>query len=228
MKNFLKTVVGIALFIAIAIGILTVLRNFNRQPSAILTSTECDPPCWYAIQPGKTNSSELPTLLEQIGLRGEEIIWDFDKNDKLISINWFFHRPVEDSAGFVYFDEDKQVTATTILTINSLSIADIFGKLGEPDEYWTEIGKRENQEYLEVFLLYPTKGYLVDCVINIENGSDQVEIKPVSPVFRVTYFDPKAYQDLLETRILIDKSVHARTGSPQPWQGLGIIPIERK
>ncbi len=44
MKIYLKTVAGILLFFVIALAALTLLRNLNRQPSVILTNTECEPP----------------------------------------------------------------------------------------------------------------------------------------------------------------------------------------
>lgn len=226
MKNLIATVLGVALFIALVLGILTILRHLSSQPSVILTSTNCDPPCWYGIEPGKTGYKDVPVLLEQMGIREEEVEWEFDKNDTLISVRWTFRHPIEDSSGIVYFDEDKQVSAITIRTINSITIAEIFEKLGKPENYRTEIGKRENrEEYLDVYLFYPSQGYLVECVININYGDSHVEILENTPVYSVTYFSSETYDELLETRILIDKSVNARSGSPQPWSGLGFIPV---
>ena len=46
-----------------------------------------------------------------------------------------------------------------------------------------------------------------------------------TPVFLVTYYFPEDYTELLDTRILIDKPTNTRSGSPQPWPGLGLIPI---
>ena len=230
MKNLIITALGVALFVALAIGILVALKQVSSQPSVILTSTNCEPPCWYGIQPGKTNYLEITGLLEQIsGLNERNILWDFDKKDRLASVHWTFQRPIDDSLGYIYFDDDKIVNAIKIYTINSLKISDVFKKLGEPELFWTEIGKRESQdEFLEVFLLYPAKGYLVDCIVNIEYGNTQVELKENTPIYLVTYFAPEAYNQLLETQILIDKSVNTRSGTPRPWPGLGLIPIGNK
>ena len=56
MKEFLKVAVLMALFFAALIAVLTWARNSNRQPSVILTSTECEPPCWYGIRPGESKA----------------------------------------------------------------------------------------------------------------------------------------------------------------------------
>jgi hypothetical protein len=158
MKNFLKIVAGIVLFIAIAVGGLTLIQNFNRQPSVILSSDECSPPCWNGIEPGKTKSGEVYAILEQLsGVNKDSIMADYGRNnEELTEIYWFFQRPIEDSAGSIYFENDR-VIAINILTVNSLKLEDFFEKLGQPEKYWTEIGHGENREFVEVGLFYPTK-----------------------------------------------------------------------
>ena len=228
MKDFLKTVAGIVFFIAVAVGVLTILKNYNRKPSVILTSTECSPPCWYGIKPSQTNSSQVYAILDRLeGVNKDSIMGDYDRNDKLTEIYWYFQRPIADGTGSVYLDND-QVTAISILTQNTLNLDVLFEKLGQPEQYWTEIGHGENREYLEVILLNPTKGYLADVIIDIENNANHVEIQGTTPVFRVTYFAPEMFQELLKTRILIDKSFNARTGTFQKWSGFGTIAFKRK
>jgi hypothetical protein len=228
MKNFLKTVAGIVIFFAIAVGALTFMRHFNRQPSVILTSTECNPPCWYGIIPGQSTSSEVYATLDQLDSVDKNSIRDaYDPRGKHTEIFWFFQRPIEDNAGSIYLDNDQAI-ATNILTINSLKLADLFEKIGQPETYWAEIRQGENREFLEVYLLYPTKGCVATVIVDIEGSANQVEIHETAPVFRVTYFAPEMYQELLETQILIDKPVNARTGSLQAWSGFGTIVFERK
>lgn len=226
MKEFLKTIAGLLLFFAIVLGALTFTRNYNRQPSVILTSMECKPPCWYGIQPGQTNSSQVYVTLAQLdGVNKDSVMGYYDRYDKLIYIYWYFQRPTEDNGGYIYFN-NNQVMAIKILTVNSLKLADLFQKLGQPEKYWTEVGYGEDREYLDVVLLYPTKGYLADVVIDIERGANQVEIQDTIPVFFVTYFAPEMFQELLGTGMLIDKP-STRIGTFQPWSGFGTILFDR-
>jgi hypothetical protein len=229
MKDFLKTVAGIVLFIATVIGISTLVGIINHKPSVILTNTACNPPCWAGIQPNRTNSSQVYEILDQLdGVNKDSITADTaENNDKITEIYWDFQRPVQDSAGHVYFEND-QVTAISILTLNSLKLEDLFKKLGQPEQYWTRVGYGEGLEYLEVFLLYPTKGYLADAVIDIENNVNQAEIQGSVQVFRVAYFAPEMLQELLKTQILIDRPVNAPAPAFHAWPGLGTIAFERK
>ena len=213
MKNFLLTIAGIVLFIIIAAAAFTLVKNIMSTPSVILTSTECDPPCWYGIRPGQTNSSQVYATLNRLGVVSVDTITeDYTGNDELTRIDWHFQRPAVDGIGSISFDND-QVIVINILTVNSLRLVDLFNRMGQPENYWTEIGYGENREYLEVVLLYPKKGYLAEVVIDIKDGANQVEIKATTPVFRVTYFVPERFQDLWEAGKLMDTSINPHTGT---------------
>lgn len=231
MKELLKTIAGILLFITIALGIISFVNNFNRQPSVILTNTICDPPCWNDISPGQTKASKVYAFLNDLEFINQDtILAESDRDGDLVSLFWSFQYPAVDSSGSVYFEDDL-VTAISILTVNSVSnslkLTDIVERYGHADEYWTEIGYGENREYLDVSLFYFQEGLLTNILIDIPNGANQVEIKPSNRVFQVIYYDPEMLQELLETRILIDKPYKARTGSFQDWPGYGNIVFER-
>lgn len=228
MKEFGKTVAWIVLFIVVAAGALIGLKQILQKPSIILTSTQCAPPCWYGIHPGQEEPYEIYTAVTRIkGVNPDSVIIETDrKNDDRISdIYWNFQKPAPDGTGTIYFENDR-VTAISILTVNSVDLEELFGKLGEPESYWIETGQREYGEYARVYLFYPARGYLADVLIDFEPGAAGVDIRRSSPVFRVTYFDPDRFQDLLETRILIDMPAKTRSGSFVAWSGFGTLPIE--
>lgn len=228
MKEYFKVTAALTLFILGAIGFLTFVRNYDKQPSLILTSPECASPCWYGITPGQSTSSQVYSALDRIeGVDKDRIFESATVAGKPFRITWYFKKPVEDGMGSVRIQNDL-VTALSITTVNSLKTADLFDKLGEPEKYWTEIGQRDSgEQFLDIMLLAPSKGYEAELVIDIKPGSDQVEIKGSTPVFRVTYFSPGMYQELPETRILLDKQSSRRT-SLQEWTGYGSIPVPRE
>ncbi len=227
MKEFCKTVAWIVLFIAVAVGALVGLKKLLQKPSVILTSTQCDPPCWYGIHPGQGEPFAIYTALSKVKeVNPDSLVIENDREDRVSDIHWNFERPAPDGTGAIYFKDDR-VTAISIATINSIDLEKLFEKLGEPESYWIEIGEREYGEYARVYLFYPSRGYLADALIDIEPGASQVEIHPSTPVFRVTYYDPEQFQMLLETRILIEEAGHARAGRLIPWSGFGALPIER-
>lgn len=221
MKTFLKTVIGIVLFVVLATGLLTALRNYIRQPSIVITDPECDPPCWNGIYPGVTRSSEVFAILQKLkGVDINSLAEHVNRNGEVIETYWYFQRPIEDSAGSIYFENDR-VIAIKILTVNSLKITDIFNKLGQPNQYWAEVGQGENREFLNVALIYPSQGYLVEVVVDLEGKTDTVKIKESTPIFSVTYFNPALFQELLKTDILIFTPPKGRMGSLKDWPGLG-------
>jgi hypothetical protein len=228
MKDLLKTTAALILFIVAAITALTVVRNFNRRPSVILTSTECSPPCWYNIYPGQTTSSKVYSILDQFtGVNKDTILGEYNRSEKLIKIFWYFQWPAEDGMGSVNIDDQDRVTAINISTLNALKLGDLLNKLGEPELYWTGIGQRDDgEQYLKIVLLSPAQGYAAEMVVDIRAGATQVGIKDSTPVFRVTYFSPEMYQELLQTKILIEQSP-SRRPPLKTWPGLGEISIPK-
>ena len=226
MKEYLKVTSALVIFIIGAMGLLTFARNFNKQPSVILTSNQCHPPCWYGITPGQSTTSHVYAVLDNFrDVDKNTILGEYNRSEELIKIFWFFQRPAEDQMGSVNI-ENGRVTAINISTVNSLTLGELFGKVGEPDVYWTGVGQRDDgEQFLDIVLLAPTKGYAAELVRDMGASSDQVEIKASTPVFRVTYFSPDMYEQLLATRILIDKPP-SRRAPWREWSGYGSIPVK--
>jgi len=217
MKEYFKVTAALTLFILGALGFLTFARNINKQPSVILTSTECAAPCWYGITPGQSTSLQVYSALDRVDGVDKDLILETDNKDgKPTRIFWYFQQPAEDQMGSVNIEND-QATAINISTINSLTLAELFSKVGEPDKYWTGVGQRDDgEQFVDIVLLAPAKGYAAELVS---------DIKANTPVFRVTYFSPAMYEKLLETSILIDEPASKR--SPlQDWPGYGSIPVK--
>jgi hypothetical protein len=227
MKSFLKAVAGLVLFIAAAVGIITLVNNLTRHPSSILTS-DCTPPCWYGIQPGETTMGEALEILDGFEeVNQNSIMLETGRNSSEIEkVSWRFQRPGRDSGGSVQL-EDERVVAIRILTIGSLTLADALNQFGQPDQIWTQIGTGQAREFLEITLLYPTQGYVVAAIIDLEGKNDHVDLQESTPIYRITYFDPSQFEELLETRALIDQPMVSRKGSLKPWPGLGPLNFER-
>jgi hypothetical protein len=228
MKEYFKVTAALVVFIIGALGFLTFARNFNKRPSVILTSNQCNPPCWYGITPGHSTTAHVYAVLDNFrDVDKNSILGEYNRSEKLIKVFWYFQRPAEDQMGSVNIENDR-VTAINISTVNSLTLGELFSKVGEPEEYWTGVGQRDGGErFLDIVLLAPTRGYAAELVRDIGDGSNQVEIKASTPVFRVTYFSLDMYEELLETRILIDKPASSRTPL-QEWAGYGSLPVKRE
>jgi hypothetical protein len=225
MKEYFKVSAVLVLFLLGCVGLLMFVRNFHKQPSLILTSTECNPPCWYGITPGQSTASQVYSALDRIEGVDKDLILETNNIDgKPTKITWYFKKPVEDGVGSVRIQNDL-VTAISITTVNSLEMADLFSKLGEPEEYWSEAAHGEARDYRDILLLYPTEGYAVEAVIDIKNGEDHVEIKANTPVFRVTYYSHEMFQELFGARRSKDGS-SSESSTLRPWTGFGQISLK--
>ncbi len=227
MKSFLIIILSILLFIALTVGAISGLDKLLSKPSVVLTSTSCDPPCWNGIYPGQEDPWAVYEIVNSIeGVDQNSITFENDKQDRVTDIYWYFQRPAPDVQGVVYFKDDR-VEAISILTVDSLKLGRLFDRLGEPKSYWTTLGRREYEEFLTVTLVNPDKGFAVDVLVDLKAAESQVTLKESTPVFRVVYFDPAAFDSLLAGRILFDSPAATRTGSFLPWPGFGPIPVPR-
>ncbi|MBP9041432.1 MAG: hypothetical protein KBF64_06620 [Anaerolineaceae bacterium] len=225
MKRFLMTLGGIVLIIILLVGSLALLRKSYSRPSVILTSN-CDAPCWNGITPGQTGSWDVHESLYEIeGI--SEVGGEYSRDEKLERYTWYFNRPIEDSGGSVWFDGER-VMAIEILSINSLDLEDLFEKLGDPETYAKVLRKGEQREYLDVLLLYPSKGCLAEVLLDTKPGSNTVQIKPGTGVFRVAYFEPEKFYELMNTKVFFDVPVNINTLRLEPWAGYGEIAFERE
>ena len=229
MKRLVLVCGGILLFLAVAIGFVTAWLHLTRDPSTVLTNP-CDPPCWYGIQPGEMTSVRVLSILMELpwvsGIR--ERMRGYPRRDELFHLQWAFRRPAPDAYGYAYFDDDI-CTSISILTHGSLTISDAFGRFGEPELMWMHTEKAGTREWVEVTLLYSSDGIVVEVDVDLptEGASNSVEMREKTPVWRVTYFDPGRFQDLLDTEILINERPQSRLGDLVPWPGLGVIQHER-
>ena len=227
MKRFLFVVVCLLLFIGVVDGVLAVLANLSRPPSSILTSTECAPPCWHGIRPGETSSWRmLDFLLGQDWVIGGSIR-ERTKGNETTQIAWMFQRPAGDTAGYAYFQDDR-VTAISIRTIGSLNVNELFDVLGEPKTMVALSRNADTRHWVELNLIYPDEGFLVEVDIDRQAHvqQNQVEIAEETPVYRVVFFEPSRYADLLGERVLIDRPIDTITSNIQPWSGFGLINYE--
>ena len=224
MKRFALVVAGLILFFGIVFAVLTILAELSRPSSSIVTSTECDPPCWHGIRPGVSTSwNVLDYLLSQNWVISDSI-YEWTEGNETKQIAWKFQRPAGDTAGYAYFLDDK-VTAISISTIGSLDISEVVELVGEPNSMVALYKETSIRQWVEISLIYPNKGVLVQVDIDLDNSVTQgmVEITEENPVYRVTYFNPELYDQLLGERNLIDESSEIILNNIQSWSGFGLV-----
>jgi hypothetical protein len=232
MKRFVSVAAGVLLFIGIMVGIIAVVANTRRWPlSTVITSTECDPPCWYGIWPGETTPQEAIDILVNLELVSSMNGWPHEPKFKretpeLSRITWTFSRngTVGDIEGCAYLQDDR-VIAISLRTSGSLTISEAFDRLGEPELVITRVHKSDYREWVRVILIYPINGYQVeaDFILSVAPRDNHIEINANTPVYRVIYFDPSQYEYLIGMKILIDGLGKTALDKARYWQGFGEI-----
>lgn len=224
IKRFLLGLILVIFFIFAAVGALTLIRQ-NKTISTITTDTLCNPPCWQNIQPGQTTAWEAVSILEKLQYVEGIMQWDERYGDK---IAWAFRYPVRESSGYIYCAEDR-VMAISFLTYESITVAEAFEYIGEPDYSWMRYKETFGRQWLEVVLAYPTQGIFTRVDLELSDAADRnftVRIDENSPIGRVVYFDPIQYEYLLNSHILFREDEQMIMERHQPWQGLGVIDYE--
>lgn len=224
MKRFLLVSAFLILFILVAAGTLTLIKHYSTF-STIITDTSCNPPCWHTIQPGQTTMWNAVSILENMQNVYSIMPWEDRYGDK---ISWNFRYPVKESSGYIYCTDNK-VVAISLLTYGSLTVAEALERFGEPDFSWTRYKETIDRRWLEIILVYPTKGIFVRVEIKLPNSTQSVSAIHMdgnNPVGRVIYIDPIQYEYLLSSRILFREDEQTILERLQPWQGLGEVSYE--
>ncbi len=110
-------------------------------------------------------------------------------------------------------------------------MGDMVDLLGEPEHVLAVVGQRETA-LVSVIFMYPSLGA---SIMFFDDGFSfnvsEVEVTKDLPVFDVSYFDPKLYEDLLFSTFLLgfyaDEAKIAEAA--QPWSGFGtyqLTPLE--
>lgn len=219
-SNYFKVLVGLtAFFILTGVGLLYASSQ-TRLPSSLSSSQECTPPCWHGIIPGETNPDEAYASLEKMSGVNKDTITTVQSGYGVSEIYWKFQRPVGDAAGYIYFLNGR-VSAMTFLTANSMTISQAFKLMGQPEVMSTQV----NQGFLDLLLISPQKGFLLDINKEIPFGATEqvVDIQQNTIIMHVSYFDPKVFEKVFTPSVLLDGLRNVKIEDLQPWTGLGKI-----
>ena len=188
----------------------------------------CLPPCWQHIRPGKSTGDKVISQLSTISWVDKSSILDLRvKEDRLNSQVFFlFTNEAGDVGGRIYFDGGNHVELINLDVRYSLTLSEALQELGEPEQVSAVMGSAD-VNYLEVLLLYPSKGYVVG-VYKVPFRSEKIspsfaELRVDDVVSHILYFDPDSYEDIRQDRKLGNALNPYADVATQPWNGFGMI-----
>lgn len=221
MKQFLFLLGGMILFIAAFVGVITFFTDRSRFPSTVVIGPDCAQPCWYGIQPGKTTYQQVMNIFEKVDVVDPSSQTESMRDGQVSVIRWGFQEPTGDMAGYINL-ENGTVEAITIVTGKTLNLQEAFQRYGLPEKIWTYQSKVD----LQVVMIYPSKGYIVESDLDLPDRGSTVALSPKSRVMHVTYFNPARFDELIGTAWLIGQPVIVHPADLRPWPGFGPLPLQ--
>jgi hypothetical protein len=156
------------------------------------------------------------------GIREVSGIRQWGETDERSEIAWLFSYPVNDAGGYIYC-RDERVQVIVIQTWNALNLGEVLEAFGEPDSQWMRVTTPGGRRILELMLVYPNQGMLVQVDVELRAGEEATELRERSRVAKVFYIDPDEYDYWLTSRRLFRESLETIEEQMVPWQGLGTV-----
>jgi hypothetical protein len=189
----------------------------------VLLDTSCEPPCWHDIIPGKSTKEDVISILPKIPEVDPNSISDVNISSYGTSghIKWGFDSKAGDYGGITYFNDGVVSTIQIGPKKGALTLDDAIQKLGEP-EYTFAYMERGEIDRMIIFLLYPTKGY----VLLYNSGRfrpESASVEPTHPIEHAVYYNPKMLEELVTSGLIINQDLATLKQNMRPWKGYGDI-----
>jgi hypothetical protein len=223
MKKYIFSVnhktISIILILYFLLSLTGCLQTVKEFP--LVTSTNCFPPCWVNIVPGRTTKQEVITILKEssiidsksIVIKGES--WN-SFNDVVL-----FTTLSNNIDGEIYFVDDIAVFIGLYGDIN-INFSNAIERLGEP-EYIINIPMYNPNKSYEIFALIPKDG--VNFAYNTQDKgiTSKSEITQENKITRVDFFDPNFFDYLSEAGTFSEGFLDSIQTKKYmvPWSGYG-------
>ncbi len=201
--------------------ILILLNGCRTNNSNILNDTDCSPPCWNGIEPGKTNRQQALSILNNKSSIDQDSIetWSlFEIND---SIKWDFKPSSGNRFGNLYFIKDTVVGSNFIPIKSKLLLGTVINYLGNPDNILV-IKHTQEKNYLSIFLGYPSKGTVILISINSYKEGDKAFLSENSVVDGIWYVEPELYNELI-SKLITGIPTDIVENNTHQWIGYGDV-----
>jgi len=223
MKNTIRRCV--TMYVRFFLIVITIgpMASCKPKPSTVLLDTSCEPPCWHDITPGKSTKNDVISILPKIPEVDPNSVEDtaITTGGILDYLTWRFDSSAGDSYGTIFFKNGAVSTIEISPKKGALTLDNAIQKLGEP-EFTFAYKERGEIDRMIIFLLYPTKGYvLLYNSSRFRPGSASIE--PTHPIVYVYYFSPLLFDALVTSRPFIHDDFVTLQQNMRPWEGYGDI-----
>ena len=208
----------------ISLTLLVILSGCRHEPSNILETSACDPPCWRGINPGTSSVNEVIAQLELMSEVKDFRAGSLYTDGELDTVTWEFNSGIAECLGRSSVSEEV-VSIIEIYACNAITLGEVVAKFGEPDQV-SVIASSFEIRWLSIGLLYPERGL---AVVAIDEGRWPLDkpgrISEDQRVSHIYFFDPGLYEDLLrrDSFLRVGACEDDILSSLQPWRGFGEV-----
>ena len=217
----MRKVLGIVTYILILWGLSAC--SSVRSPFEELV---CSPPCWESIKPGETNKIELLDILMESAVVDSSSIEEVGAQD--IFDDSLVLALYSDSTARIYLLEDTVMLMSFSRNLD-ITFGEALQKFGTPDSVlydWGVMCKHPVFAYgdymcVAVQAINRKAGVYFGSLIPL---SDHVELTADAQVNYVGFFDPDAFDELLEaSEFLFGMDQQEFLDALVPWTGYGVL-----
>ena len=209
-------------YILLLFFLASACSTINAPSASVLTSSNCELPCWNGISPGTTSPEEAYQKLQNIvsvNLNSKNSInqpWKMFSGTITFAIHLKEFGIGEEVDGEIYIIVDR-VTVLKLFRNLNLTFEDGIQKFGEPEIIIT-VPLYHGGEY-SLVAIYPSRGVAFESILYSNNVEKETEI------FAITSFDINRYENLLEAGMFSDgfyESVDSKI-IMYPWKSYGNV-----
>jgi hypothetical protein len=215
--------------------VLLMFSACNRAPSQIIDN-KCKPPCWQNIRPGQTTEDELKNVLDKLPEIKENSIGSTGRISVFKNQYAFSLKPNDTTVFILFLDDNVSCIIFRAGDYKSGYLGFTFGKAVEafgepefvvntftigPDHFlWFKFG---HVSWTYISAISPDRGIEYGFRSPLHSQNKLTEIRPETELLEIKFFDPAAFEELIEASIFNGINLDNKNTIMQPWLGYGNI-----
>jgi hypothetical protein len=225
LKNQIAVYAGFLLFASIAMVSASCVNNGSpeeRINAIVMSSPNCQAPCWNGLQPGQSATDEFLSVVENAS--GE----NFRDLEFRSSAVWSGYQWTDSSSGFSISMEvtNERVRQIGFQPRNDLPLEAVVGTIGSPQSYVAVYSWGE-REFVTILLFYTDVGVIVKSRVlwhDIDTIDCGFEIDGSMQVREIYLTQPKSPETLLNEHEQFSAFAQYK---PFPWQQNNVLSVQR-